>query len=176
MSGTRGALWMIAPSGGSPVRLDNANFGPADGSGATDGSYRPIFSPFDSGGYFWLLFTTLHDYGNVPAGVHGQKQVWVTAITRTPDGSSDPSEVPYYLAGQEVATILSPQWVPPPCNENGATCGADGECCSSFCGPDETCSPAPTCRERGESCGGAGDCCDGLTCTSANICDNAGPS
>lgn len=176
LSGTRGALFLIAPDGMSRVRLDNANFGPADDAGTTDGSYRPTFSPFDSGGYFWLLFTTLHDYGNGPAGVHGQKQVWVTAITRTPDGATDPSEVPYYLAGQEVATILSPQWVPPPCNSNGSSCGTSAECCSMECGPDDVCiPPVDECRGRGESCGG-GDCCEGLVCTMASLCDSAGPS
>lgn len=175
LSGTRGALWLIAPDGGTPVRLDNANFGPADDAGTTDGSYRPTFSPFDSGGYFWLLFTTLHDYGNAPAGVHGQKQVWVTAISRAPDGTTDPSSVPYWLAGQEVATILSPQWVPPPCNSNGSSCGDDGECCSLECGPDDVCIPPTTeCRGRGDSCGGD-DCCDGLVCTATHLCDFAGP-
>ncbi len=175
LSGTRGALWMIAPDGASPVRLDNANFGPADDARTTDDSYRPTFSPFDSGGYFWLLFTTMHDYGNAPAGVHGQKQVWVTAIRRAPDGTSDPSEVPYYLAGQEVATILSPQWVPPPCKPNGTSCGTSAECCSLECGPDDVCAPPTSaCRARGESCGGD-DCCDGLTCTSGSLCDYAPP-
>lgn len=175
LSGTRGALWLIAADGSSPVRLDNANFGPFDDAGTTDDSYRPTFSPFDSGGYFWLLFTTMHGYGNAWAGVHGQKQVWVTAITRRPDGSSDPSEVPYYLAGQEVATILSPQWVPPPCKPNGSACGTSAECCSMECGPDDSCvPPSSECRVRGESCGGD-DCCEGLTCTSASLCDYAAP-
>ncbi|MGE0791110.1 MAG: hypothetical protein AB7S26_35890 [Sandaracinaceae bacterium] len=172
--GVHGALWLISPDGGTPVRLDNANFGPDDGAGTNDGSYRPTFSPFDSGGYFWLLFTTLHDYGNGPAGVHGQKQVWVTAIRRAPDGTSDPSEVPYYLAGQEIATILSPQWVPPPCNPNGSSCSTSAECCSGECGPDDMCIPPPECRARGEACGGD-DCCDGLVCTASHLCDFAGP-
>ncbi len=175
LSGRDGALYIIAPGGGTPVRLDNANFGD------TNGSYRPIFSPFDSGGYFWLLFTTLRDYGNGPAGVHGQKQVWVTAITHMPDGTTDPSAVPYYLAGQEpTTTILSPQWVPPPCNDNGTGCGADSECCSGVCGPDPSGNsvcmpPTTTCRARGESCGGASDCCTGLTCTDAHLCDYPPP-
>ncbi len=175
LSGRQGALWMIGPEGGTPVRLDNANFGPADDAGTTNDSFRPTFSPFDSGGFFWLLFTTMHDYGNAPAGVHGQKQVWVSAISRAPDGTTDPSEVPYYLAGQEVATILSPQWVPPPCKSNGTSCGDSAECCSLECGPDDTCiPPTTTCRERGDSCGGD-DCCDGLVCTAASICDYAAP-
>ena len=175
LSGRDGALYIIAPGGGTPVRLDNANFGDDERLLPSD------LSPFDSGGYFWLLFTTLRDYGNGPAGVHGQKQVWVTAITHMPDGTTDPSAVPYYLAGQEpTTTILSPQWVPPPCNDNGTGCGADSECCSGVCGPDPSGNsvcmpPTTTCRARGESCGGASDCCTGLTCTDAHLCDYPPP-
>jgi hypothetical protein len=167
-------LYIIAPSAGStPVRLAHV-----DATAAGD-AFRPLFSPFNSGGYFWLLFTSNRGYGNAPAGVHGQKQIWVAAIHNTPDGASDPSEVPYYLAGQETTTALSPYWAPPPCRMNGESCSSGGQCCSGSCDPDATgnnsCQPGGTCRMRGASCGGSGDCCAGLVCNDAHLCDQPAP-
>ncbi len=166
--GIRGALYLIGRAGGTPVRLDHLG-------GGLD-AYRPIFSPFNSGGYFWILFTATRPYGNAAAGVHGQKQIWVAAIRNHPNGTTDPSEVPYYLSGQEAATALSPYWAPPPCRANGSGCATGSDCCSGQCDPDTTGTPmcvppSTTCRVRGDSCGGSGDCCAGLTCTPAHICD-----
>ncbi len=167
----RGSLWMIAREGGAPVRLDRANFGAAG-----EGSFRPVFSPFDSGGYFWLLFTTDRAYGNAWAGVRNQKQIWVAAVRNRPDGRADPSEVPYYLDGQEAATALSPYWAPAPCRDNSASCSTGADCCSGVCEPDSAgdnvCArPRATCVARGGRCGGSGDCCMGLVCTDAHLCD-----
>ncbi len=166
----RGSLWLVARDGGAPLRLNNANNGAAG-----EDSFRPQFSPFNSGGYFWLLFTTSRPYGNMPAGVRGQKQIWVTAIRNRPAAGSDPSEVPYYLDGQEPATGLSPYWTPAPCRPNGNACATGGDCCSGACEPDSaganTCvTPRSMCTSRGGRCGGDSDCCMGLVCTSA-LCD-----
>ena len=171
--GEPGALYLVARSGGTPVRLDRLNGGAMESD-----SYRPLFSPFDSGGYFWLLFTSTRDYGNASAGVRGEKQVWVAAIRHRPDGTNDPSEVPYYLAGQERTTVLSPFWAAAACRSNGNACSVGGECCSGDCSRDSsgamTCGTpmtTMTCRMRGEMCGGGGDCCTGLECTGAHLCD-----
>jgi WD40-like Beta Propeller Repeat len=166
----RGSLWLVARDGGAPLRLDNANNGAMG-----EDSFRPQFSPFNSGGYFWLLFTTSRPYGNMPAGVRGQKQIWVTAVRNRPTAGADPSEVPYYLDGQETATALSPYWTPAPCRPNGNACSTGGDCCSGTCDPDgagrNTCvTPRTTCVARGGRCGGDSDCCTGLTCTNA-LCD-----
>lgn len=166
----RGSLWMISRDGGPLVRLNNAN------NGATgEDSFRPQFSPFNSGGYFWLLFTTARPYGNAPAGVRMQKQIWVTAINNRPATGTDPSEVPYYLDGQETATALSPYWTPAPCRPNGNGCGTGADCCSGECEPDSTgrsvcVTPRAMCVSRGGRCGGDSDCCTGLACTNA-LCD-----
>jgi hypothetical protein len=158
-----GALWLAPRAGGSVARLDKL-----DGAAPAD-SYRPFFTPFDSGGYFWLLFTSARTYGNALAGVSGQAQVWIAAISDKP-GAGDPSEVPYYLAGQETtAPIISPQWAPSPCRANGDTCSTDGDCCSGTC-MGGSCEPPPQCVGRGGSCGTNADCCSGLTC-GGHICD-----
>lgn len=165
-----GSLWIVSRDGGNPVRLDNAN-----GGATVQNTYRPIFSPFNSGGYFWLLFTSSRAYGNAAAGTRNAKQIWVTAIRNMPDGRGDPSEVPYYLEGQETSTGLSPYWAPAPCRPNGSACSSGADCCSGTCDPDGTgrnvCVRPPTmCVLRGGRCGGNGDCCAGLVCTN-NLCD-----
>ena len=170
-----GSLWMIARGGGAPVRLNNT-------CGATDEtSYRPVFSPFNSGGYFWALFTTSRPYGNVSVGVRDHKQIWITAVRNRPDGTSDPSEVPYYLEGQEVVTCLSPYWTPAACRPNGNACTTDPDCCSGECEPDSAgrnvCVPPRSgCVARGGRCGGNEDCCRGLVCTDGRLCDIPPPA
>jgi hypothetical protein len=162
-----GAIWLAARAGGGATRLDKLD-------GVAQDSYRPFFTPFDSGGYFWLLFTSLRTYGNTAAGVSGQKQVWVAAIARSP-GGTDPSEVPYYLAGQETTNpIISPQWAPVPCKADGASCVAASDCCSGACnGPSGTmtCRPAAQCASRGGSCDTSSDCCSPLAC-GGHVCDS----
>lgn len=167
----RGSLWAVGRAGGAPVRLDNACGGPA-----VETCFRPQFSPFNSGGYFWLLFTTSRTYGNATAGVRNQKQIWVTAVTNRPDGRADPSEVPYYLDGQEAATALSPYWAPAPCRPNGQACSAGADCCGGACEPDSAgrnvcVTPRGMCVQRGGRCGVTADCCTGLVCTDGRLCD-----
>jgi hypothetical protein len=165
-----GSLWLIQRTGGAPIRMDNASFGTT-----TEESFRPIFSPFNSGGFFWLLFTTNHPYGNQWAGTRNAKQIWVTAVRNRPAAGSDPSMVPYYLDGQETATALSPYWAPAPCRPNGNACSTGGDCCSGTCDPDSSgrnvcVRPRAMCIARGGRCGGDGDCCTSLVCTN-NLCD-----
>jgi hypothetical protein len=106
-----GALFLVNRSGGAPVKLDGACSSQSD-------CYLPNFSPYDSGGYFWMVFYSLRDYGNAQAGTKGTKrrQLWVTAIDKSKLGSGDPSSVPYWLPDQDPKTEnMSAFWaVPPP--------------------------------------------------------------
>jgi hypothetical protein len=158
-----GTIWLSPRAGGTAARLDKLN------GGATN-SYRPFFTPFDSGGYFWLLFSSTRTYGNAQAGVSGQKQVWVAAVSRNPGSGTDPSEAPYYLAGQETTNpIISPQWAPAPCKADGDGCSTGSDCCSGACNSGK-CGPPAQCVDRGGSCDTNGDCCSGLTC-GGHVCD-----
>lgn len=174
-SGVRGSLWMVPRGGGTPVALRRANTG---GNGFD--TWRPIFSPFDSGGYFWVLFTTARPYGNALAGTRNLKQIWVAAINRRPDGTTDPSQVGFYLSGQERVNSLSPYWTPAPCRPTGRGCQTGADCCTGACEPDtagmRVCVP-PTmaCRPRGQMCERDSDCCMGLACSAARICDTPSP-
>lgn len=169
------ALYMIQPDGTGLVRLDNASGGPD----AAD-TFQPNFSPFHQGGYFWVSYLTRRDYGNSEVGTRGSglQQIWVSAIRDSPDGS-DPSEVGYWLPGQNTQSRnISGYWAPRACRMDGEGCTVASECCSGECLPDDTgtlvCSPPPPdrCREIGESCSQTSDCCEGsgtILCQ-ANTC------
>ncbi|MDB4928325.1 MAG: tolB protein precursor [Myxococcaceae bacterium] len=178
-SDAAGALYVLHADGsGAPVRLSNASGGPA----GTDAWY-PSFTPFvtpgaDAGDTYWLLFYGRRDYGNALAGTRGtrRRQIWVSAVA-TAEGA-DPSSVPYWLPGQDVAQEnASAFWAPRPCRPNSATCSADAQCCSGNCADELTsgqrvCRPPPPegCRRRGQSCGSSGDCCDRTLECAGGVC------
>jgi mono/diheme cytochrome c family protein len=105
-----GALFVVSKTGGIPYRLDTACANARD-------CYLPNFSPYDEGGYFWLVFYTTRDYGNAQAGTKGtqRRQLWVTAISKAKLAAGDPSSVPYWLPDQDVKTAnMSAYWALPP--------------------------------------------------------------
>ncbi len=169
----RGAIYLIGSTPGSAaVRLDRAT-----GGASSADNFFPNFSPFDSGGYFWLSFLSRRDYGNASAGTRGahRQQIWVTAVRHMPDGSTDPSEVAYWLPGQDTHSAnISAFWAPRPCRRDSEGCAVSSECCSGICRDDGTghgtCQPPPMsmCHTAYQPCGGGG-CCEGLVCIS-NIC------
>lgn len=168
------ALYLVAPAGGTPTRLTRASADEAE-----DDAYFPNFSPFVQGGHYWLVYFSRRAYGNAQAGTRGtgRRQLWVTAISTTAAAGADPSNVPYWLPGQDVASDnVSGFWAPQPCRPRGAGCSVSSECCAGTCGPDSTgalvCNPPPPeapCRMEGERCGAGSDCCAGLSCA-ANVC------
>ncbi len=152
-----------------PVRLDKAC-----GSG-TD-NFQPNFSPFDEGGYFWVVFLSRRDYGNATAGTRGtqRQQLWVAAINK--DGTADPSQVPYWLPGQDSQhKNIAAFYAPRACREDGDSCTVNSECCGGDCRPDMSgnlvCAPPPPekCRKLNETCSTSADCCDERECVN-NVC------
>lgn len=105
-----GALFIIHKAGGVSHRLDVACNDARD-------CHLPNFSPYDAGGYFWLVFYSTRDYGNALAGTKGssRRQLWVTAIDKAKlANGEDPSSVPYWLPDQDVATQnMSAYWALP---------------------------------------------------------------
>ncbi len=167
------ALYMMYRDGTGVVRLDKANGGPT-----TTTEFQPRFSPFDQGGYFWLSFLSRRDYGNSLAGTRGSdlQQIRVTAINKSPEPGTDPSEVAYWLPGQRTTSRnIAAYWAPRPCRPDGESCSVGSECCGGYCGPDAmgnlVCGPPPPdhCRADGETCSTDADCCDGLVC-SGHVC------
>ncbi|MBL8682420.1 MAG: PD40 domain-containing protein [Myxococcales bacterium] len=182
-----GALYLVAPAGGAPVRLDRASEGRTPGD-----AFYPNFTPFvtegmdpsvDGAGEFrsvyWLLFYARRDYGNAQVGTRGtgRRQIWVSAISTDVRSGRDASAVPYWLPGQEVAQQnASALWAPLACRQSDADCQDNGECCSGNCFSGRCLPPGGSpdsggaCRREGQSCGTSADCCDrSLTCV-GSIC------
>lgn len=169
-----GAIYLINPAGGTPMRMTRATF-----DGVEHDAYFPNFSPFVQGGFYWVVYFSRRDYGNAQAGTRGtgRRQLWVSAVTTSPQVGTDPSSVPYWLPGQDPRSDnVSGFWAPQPCRPRGASCTVSSECCAGTCGPDGTgalvCNPPPpdaVCRREGERCGASSDCCEGLACA-ANVC------
>ncbi|MGE0790350.1 MAG: hypothetical protein AB7S26_32035 [Sandaracinaceae bacterium] len=168
-AGRDGALYLVAPDGADLVRLDRA-------SGDGHDSFAPRFAPVISGGYYWLAFHSHRDFGNDRSGRRGELErerihgVWIAAVRVDAAPGEDPSEVPYFLPGQDPRTSnVSVAWTMRACRENGIDCALGTECCSGECAVAAsgagTCAPPPPdrCRERGQTCADAG-CCAGLTC------------
>lgn len=105
-----GSLWMVSRDGGASIELANA-------TGGRNDSYLPNFSPFDTGGYYWVAFYTTAPYGNAQVGTRGtsRRQLWVTAVSNDPQAGVDPSHVPFWLPYQDTASNnMSAYWAPRP--------------------------------------------------------------
>jgi hypothetical protein len=167
------ALYIMKADGTGVTRLLKAGAGEM-----TTDNFQPRFSPFDQGGYYWMSFLSRREYGNSVSGTKGttRQQIWVTAIKKNPLPGEDPSEVSFWLSGQEVSSQnISAFWAPRPCRKDGEGCSVGSECCGGDCRPDSggtlVCSPPPPdkCRKLNETCSTSGDCCNGLTCI-GNVC------
>lgn len=170
------SLYLMNRDGSGVIRLDQAT------GGAAVDSFQPRFSPFDSGGYYWLSFLSRRDYGNSAVGTRGRgyQQIWVAAIRKDSLGTgADPSAVGYWLPGQATTSRnIAAYWAPRACRSDGDSCSVGSECCGGECRPPSeggapVCSPPPPerCRRDGETCSTSADCCEGsdLTCYN-NVC------
>jgi hypothetical protein len=155
------ALYVISREGGPVARLDHASEG-----GAFYPNYTPFTTPADDQAEVqWVMFYTQRDYGNSIAGTRGsrRRQIWVTAVSTDPLSGGDPSNVPYWLPGQDTRQEnASAYWAPVPCRPTGEGCSTSAQCCSDVCGEFSTCEAPRVCRHEGETCSVRSDCCSGL--------------
>ena len=147
-----------------------------------DLNYEPTILPEAVGGYFWVVFTSRRNYGNLVngdpyIGTRGnpspRKKLWVAAIDiQNPEVpytmAVDVTHPAFYLEGQELASgNMRGFWSLDPCEANGGSCLTGDECCSGFCrqtnGPDGgtifACVPPSGCAQEGEKCVVTSDCC-----------------
>ncbi len=170
-----GRLEMVSREGSSKVALEAA-------SGTDMSAYEPRMSPFDSGGYFWVVYLSFRPYGNDKVGNRGARQavsqLWVSGIKKDAKPGEDPSAVGYWMPGQApLVASISAYWAARSCRPTTSSCTSDAECCSGTCkaAPGEelnrVCNPPPDnqCRGEGQTCGGVGDCCQSLICK-VNVC------
>ncbi len=156
------ALYIMRRSGSDLVRLDRA----CAGASTTD-NFQPRFSPFVQDGYFWMSFLSRRDYGNELAGTAGRRrqQIWVSAVKINPAPGEDPSEVAFWLPGQNTASQnISAYWAPRACLDVADPCAVDAECCTGECSPSGLCEPPTACREPGQACTDNVQCCGALLC------------
>ena len=180
-------LYVVATQpGATPIALDNTNGTNVLPLDSQHLEYAPTVNPVVQGGYFWIVFTSPRDYGNVmvspeqappnDATYANHKQLWVAAVDAT-IGTADPSHPAFWLPGQDPTSAnMFGYWALAPCKPTSGggadagpqTCAAGYECCSGFCrdmGSGPVCVNNPGgCHQLGETCSSSSDCC------------NAGPS
>lgn len=163
-----GEIWMSPIAGGAPIRLTTLNDPPAVKD--RNGGREPMFCPVKRGGYSWMVFTSMRDWGHelsvAGPNTNAKRRLWVAAI----DGdvkTADPSHPPFYLEGQENTPNMRAFWAlseciqTPPPGETAMMCKSNFECCSGFCVAGQ-CVDKETlsCAGSGEACESASDCCN----------------
>jgi len=143
----------------------------------SDKNYGPTALPVQSGGYYWIVFTSKRAYGNTvdgTASVHtGIKRLWVAAIDLDAPPGTDPSHPAFYLPNQSDSENERGFFALEGCKSAGVTCGAADTCCGeTVCRPNRdgdaggsTCQvpPVNSCRAIDEGCTTDADCCDADT-------------
>jgi hypothetical protein len=131
--------------------------------------YYPTISPVPAGGYFWLFFDSIRNYGSLGL----QRQLWGSAIEIRADGdySVDRSHPAFFLPGQEYGTGNHRAFAAlDPCKKDGDTCKSAVDCCGGTCNfpppmeniePVGSCSPPMMnmCAKQDEKCTTDRDCC-----------------
>jgi hypothetical protein len=190
-----GDLYIATLAGGAPIRLAAAD-DPPDPSDRF-ASVEPTFNPIVRGGYSWVVFTSMRNWGNhgwpadaaIPpdAGpdmhVNAKRRLWVAAVD-TALGTIDPSHPAIYLEGQEDTPNMRGFWTLASCIP---TPGAGPDAGVADAGP-----PASDGGDAGAGCMNGFECCSGFcqqgvcidvnkvscvgvggSCTSASDCCNA---
>ena len=181
-------LYLIRTDGTADVALAALNSGGIDPIDAGE-NFQPTFNPVVQGGYFWVAFFSMRQYGNrltntVDADystcVHNlpscrSRQLWVSAIDVNAPAGSDPSHPAFWLPGQDLGTEnMGAFWALDQCKQMGDSCDAGFECCQGVCrgqgdeisGSGKTCQmpSAGECAQEGDKCAASSDCCNGETC------------
>lgn len=161
-----GELWISNVAGGEPIRLARLNDPPNPADRFVH--REPTFCPVKRGGYSWVVFTSMRDWGNALTGpaINGKRRLWVAAIDGE-IGTTDPSHPAFYIEGQENTPNMRGFWAlaacieTPPPGETGQECTAGFECCSGFCVNSQCVDTAKlSCSGVGGPCAVAGDCCN----------------
>lgn len=159
-----GAIWLQSTGGAPPVRM-NALTDSSPNAADHDLSLEPTFNPIERGGYFWVVFSSMRDWGNRITGTpdSGKKRLWVAAIDGAP-ASKDASHPAFFLEGQEEATEnMRGFWALAACTptQGGGGCKAGFECCSGFCDKGQCVDKGSVaCKSVGDACVQDSDCCN----------------
>ncbi|MFO0614967.1 MAG: hypothetical protein U0414_20425 [Polyangiaceae bacterium] len=164
---TTGRLYMLNAATNEHIELATMNAGNATID--KQRNYEPFALPVTAGGYMWVVFTSIREYGNTYSGSNVRKQLWVGAISTNPQAGQDPSHPPFYLPNQSATRNERGFWALEPCKSDGASCDTGDECCNGFCRPSDpndplspkVCEPpSGGCSQISEKCDSDADCCD----------------
>jgi hypothetical protein len=170
--GSTGRLHLARLDTKEHLELAAANKGntPAD----QQRNYEPFSLPLAAGGYYWVVFTSIREYGNTYQGDQVRKQLWVTAISTNAPAGQDPSHPPFYLPSQTDTPNERGFWALEPCKSDGKSCETGDECCGGFCRPSDVNDPTSPkacqasggdvpgnqCAQVSEKCTKTADCCE----------------
>ena len=187
-----GDLQMVDIASKTITSLDSAN-GISGGQvylpyGASEAhlNFEPTVLPVAVGGYYWVVFTSRREYGNLitdadpfETGPARRKKLWITAIDVNPTPGTDASHPAFYINDQELqAGNMRGFWALDPCKAVGRDCAWGDECCTGYC-RQETSADAGTdagadggsglvcvqmppnngCAQEYEKCMTSADCC-----------------
>jgi hypothetical protein len=183
-----GRIYMVKVATGEHLELATLNAGNVDVD--RQRNYEPFPLQVTAGGYFWVVFTSIREYGNTYTNAANtvRKQLWVAAISTSSGRGEDPSHPPFYLANQSSTRNERGFWALEPCKADGASCDTGDECCDGFCRPSDPNDPASskicrppmsgTCSQVSEKCATDADCCgvgSGVTCI-GGFCTQKSPT
>ena len=175
-------LWYVDLATLQAVRLDNANKGMKDIDKLNN--YYPTVMPVAVGGYFWMFWTAVRDYGTKVKGRDAsgapvaaaeeaiKKRIWATAISARKQSVefkdstlTDPSYPGFYLDGQSESGNVRAFAALNPCLQNGTSCMSGLDCCCGYCvqaggtGAGTCTCEVPKCAKINEKCKADSDCC-----------------
>ena len=179
---SKSELWYVAMDSLQAVRMDNANKGLEEIDKVNN--YYPTVMPVAVGGYFWMFWTAVRDYGHklqgrdpnglpvIAAAEAAKKRIWGAAIQPQAKSAElqdptlkDPSFPGFYIDGQSESGNVRAFAALNPCLQNGASCKSGLDCCCGYClqppGNDTgSCScEVPMCAKINEKCTKDSDCC-----------------
>jgi len=163
-----GALFIATLANKTPIRMANADTPPVASDAYS--AVEPTFNPVVRGGYAWVVFTSLREWGNQPwpgevadAGatnslINAKRRLWVAAVD-TSIGTIDPSHPAIYLEGQTDTPNMRGFWTLSSCI---ATPGASGETLDGGV-PADAGKPVPDGGDAGSlACTAGFQCCSGF--------------
>lgn len=121
-------------------------------------NYLPHVAPVAAGGYFWVFFDSLRHYGNLGK----QRALWAFAVEIASDGhyTSDPSQPPFYLPGQEFgSTNHHAVAALDKCRPDAELCKSGMDCCGGRCRSGRCSAAEDSCARIDERCSLTADCC-----------------
>lgn len=179
MLATRDANGVYGAADGKLTLIDIAASGHVELAGANSGvvaadaekNYEPFALPIAAGGYYWVVFTSIRQYGNLQMGAAIRKQLWVAAISPNAPAGTDPSHPPFFLPNQTETKNERGFWALDPCKPKGDSCETGDQCCDGFCRPSDptdpsspkVCGEGDGCSQVSEKCDTDMDCCSHQT-------------